>query len=210
MKKHKYPPVKHQKPQEKPRAKRPPSDLVPNANALAKALGVAAVTVKAWKRIEGCPVADGSGRFRVSEWKAWALAQGRRIDEQPPGAATKADWEIERLKRVVQRMDMEIAKEREELIPIETLRAWFIPVLLDVRNTLLSIPGKLAAQVPGMEPPAAEAAIRDAINEALTHISSHPWEEEEPAQKDSVNTGTNSRDAESVNTGALVEAQATQ
>ena len=174
----KNPTAKRQPVRARPEPVKPPSDLVPNSKALAKVLGIAESTLKAWKRLDGCPSADGGGRYRVSEWKEWAKSQNRGPQEPTVGAFSKADWEIERLKRVVEGMDITLKERRKELIPIETLRAWFIPVLLDVRNELLTIPGKLAAQVPGMEPPAAEEAMRNAINEALRHISSHPWQDE--------------------------------
>lgn len=162
----------------KPEQAKSTSDMAANSIALARALGVSPASIKVWKRISGCPQADGSGRYRVSEWKEWAKSQNRGPQESTVGVFSKADWEIERLKRVVDGMDITLKERRKELIPVETLRAWFIPVLLDVRNELLTIPGKLAAQVPGMEPPAAEEAMRNAINEALRHISSHPWQDE--------------------------------
>lgn len=162
----------------KPEKVKPTSDMAANSIALAKALGVSPASIKVWKRIDGCPQADGSGRYRVSEWKEWAKSQNRGPQEPTVAAFSKSDWEIERLKRVIEGMDISLKERRKELIPVETLRAWFIPVLLDVRNELLTIPGKLAAQVPGMEPPAAEEAMRNAINEALRHISSHPWQDE--------------------------------
>lgn len=105
-------------------------------------------------------------------------ANGKTKDDVPPvdSGLSKRELECQKLKLQVEEMQVKIDLRRGQLVEKQEIKDWFIPALSVVRTELLSIPGKLAAQVSGMEPPAAEAAIRDSINLALHHIQNHPWE----------------------------------
>lgn len=150
-------------------------------DACVGATGIPRHVIKSAKKL-GCSAFSSN---RVNLGKLLPFLFGKEIKGGSSSTSmTIDDWKQRKVEEEVLSMECSRKIREERLIPVETLRGWFAPALLDVRNTLLSIPGKLAAQVPGMEPAAAEAAMRDAINDALRQISSHPWEDDEPRSKD--------------------------
>lgn len=153
-------------------------DTAVNVEALARALGVTPASIKVWKRISGCPLPDASGRYKISEWREWQEKNRGKAQTPPPGAIlSKYELECQKLAKQIERMDMDNAASRKLLVEVEKVREWFLKAAQVVRVELMAIAGKLAARVPGMTPPAAKAAIDEAINEALQAIHTHPWDE---------------------------------
>ena len=150
-------------------------EWVRSERELATALGVAASTVKHWKRLPGAPIADPAGRLNVKEWMEWVTKQGKDL---PAIGGTKQEWEVERIKRQVDSLDIEIKRKRGELVHIEDVKRWCGQMVYGFRVEVLGIPGKLAPQVVGLTIAEAELRIRSAITDALTKLSREPWEAE--------------------------------
>ena len=139
---------------------------------MAKALGVAAVTVKAWKRIEGCPAADSGGRYRVSEWNEWVAS---RKNASPEEIQTKAGLEMEILKVKLEDKRIELEKKKRILVLKEDITREIHASVFAFRTELESAPGKLAPQVVGLSIAEAELRIQAAIQEALMKLHREEW-----------------------------------
>lgn len=154
--------------------------LPPKVNSivdLARILGVAARTIRGWKTATDCPIADASGRYDVGEWMEWAAKRGK--ETPPQGPTTKQEWEIERIRRQVEAMDLDLKIQRGEFVSIEDVKRWASECAGAFRVDMLAIPGKLAPQVVGLTIPEAELRIRNEITEALRHMSRAPWAKDE-------------------------------
>ena len=156
----------------KSRRLKPPSDLVPNTTALAAALDVSASTIKAWKRIPGCPMSDGSGRHRVSEWMKWVEA---RKGVTPEEQLSKAGLEMEILKVKLEDKRIELEKKKGVLVLKSEIVNDIHASVFAFRSELESVPGKLAPQVVGLPIAEAELRISTAISEALMKLHREEW-----------------------------------
>lgn len=152
-----------------------PGLTVLNEMNLARELGVAARTIKLWKTIEGNPGSDSGGRYKVDDWRRWAAENGKKV---PAGATTKSEWEVERIKRQVERLDLELKQRRGDLVPVEDVKRWAAEMVYAFRTEILGIPGKLAPQVVGLTIAEAEIRLRQAVHDSLTKLSREPWAKE--------------------------------
>ena len=148
-----------------------------NERELATLLGVAAQTIKSWKSRGGTPVADGSGRHHVKEWMDWAAKHGKDTPGLDP--QSKSDWEIEKIKRQVADLDIDLTKKRGELVLSEDVRQWVADAIYATKTEMLSIPSKLAPQVVGLPIAEAELRIRQAVHDALMRLHREPWAKED-------------------------------
>lgn len=144
-----------------------------NERELATLLGVAAQTIKSWKSRGGTPVADGSGRHHVKEWMDWAAKHGKDTPGLDP--QSKQDWEIEKIKRQVADLDIDLAKKRGELVANDDVRRWVAEGIHAFKTELLAIPSKLAPQVVGLTIAEAEIRIRQAVHDSLMRLHREPW-----------------------------------
>lgn len=149
-----------------------------NAMDLARLLGVSARTIKAWKREEGNPGADGSGRYNIREWQEWA-AKNKGTESKEVGPISKQEWEIERIKRQVKAQDIDLEERLGKLIPREQVTAQIHAAVFAFRTELESLPGKLAPQLPGLQIAEIELRLRTSIQEALMKLHRDEWAKQE-------------------------------
>ena len=154
-----------------------PQKWARNERDLATLLGVAASTVKTWKRKDGAPIADSAGKYNVKEWMTWASKHGKDTPGLDP--QSKQDWEIEKIKRQVADLDIDLAKKRGELVASDDVRQWVADAVHASKTEMLSIPSKLAPQVVGLSIAEAELCIRQAIHDALMRLHREPWSKED-------------------------------
>lgn len=150
-----------------------------SGRTLAKILGVTAATVRDWKQRDGAPIGDSSGRYNVKEWIAWAAKRGK--DSTGLDAQSKQSWEIEKLKRQVADLDIDLAKKRAELVANDDVRRWVADAVHATKTEMLSIPSKLAPQVVGLTIAEAEIRIRQAVHDSLMRIHREPWAKRDPS-----------------------------
>lgn len=154
-----------------------PSSKLPawarSERALARILGVRAGTVRAWKQRDGAPIGDSSGRYNVKEWMDWAAKHGKETPGLDP--QSKQDWEIEKIKRQVADLDIDLAKKRAGLVSNEDVRRWVAEGIHAFKTELLSIPSKLAPQVVKLTIAEAEIRMRQTIHESLMRLHREPW-----------------------------------
>jgi len=144
-----------------------------NERELATLIGVGVGTVRAWKQKEGAPIGDASGRYNVKKWMDWAAKHGKETPGLDP--QSKQDWEIEKIKRQVADLDIDLAKKRGELVANDDVRRWVAEGVHAFKTELLAIPSKLAPQVVGLTIAEAEIRIRQAVHDSLMRLHREPW-----------------------------------
>lgn len=95
----------------------PHSPPLPNVKALAEALGVSRDTIYQWRQKYPADVPTSLHLELWQEFQARHSTKTGEAGEQADTAAyTKADWEIQKLRRVVRQMDLDFKKSEGELI----------------------------------------------------------------------------------------------
>lgn len=113
-----------------------------NQTQLAEFLGTSDVTLWQWQK-EGLPIKTRNLRGLSNEYDTadvvkWLVA---RAEKKASGGETQE----QRLKRVqADKIEMEIAQLRQELVPAADIEARWAAMIMAARNRLLSMPGQLA------------------------------------------------------------------
>lgn len=165
------------RPAKQPKSVRP--KVADSYQQLSKALGVPARTLKAWRSV-GAPAPDSSGRYSIEAWEKWAADEGRGKANQQTvsGELSKKEWEIQRIKRQVESMDLDLQQRRGTLVLKSDVTRDIHSSVFAFRTEMETIPGKLAPQVVGLSIPEAELRIRSAIEEALMRLHRDEWARE--------------------------------
>lgn len=143
------------------------------AKQLADYYGVQARTVTNWVNSEPpCPsTVDGRNRWfdsvAVAAWKE-ARLRAELVRESAP-----LDFEDAKKRKMAaeaELMELELAKLRGELVPIEESRLVMREIAARIRSQLLAVPGRYSARMVGLKslPDAArelDHAVRDVLNE---------------------------------------------
>ena len=91
-------------------------EFVDSLVELAEQIGVTRKTVQRWRNVEGSPAPRPDGRWNVAEWRAFkALRLGEDDGDEPE--VTQAQARCKQILLQNERIEMNILKEKKELIP---------------------------------------------------------------------------------------------
>lgn len=136
-----------------------------NQTQLAEILGTSDVTIWQWQK-EGLPIKTRnlrglSNEYDTAEVIAWLVI---RAEKKASGGETPE----QRLKRVqADKVEMEIAQMRRELVPAADIEARWAALVMAARNKLLSMPGQLSELLEIAQGPAAK---RDVLVEEIDKV----------------------------------------
>lgn len=140
-----------------------------NQTELAKIFKVDRKTIQRWRKEAGFPPPISNGKWDVHATVNWIRANGKSDtigDSLPDLHALK----VKQLQLICERLEFELSIKKEEYTLNEDVKQWVGDMVINAKTTLLSIPSKLAPQVVGLTPADAELRLRDAIDDALTHL----------------------------------------
>lgn len=134
-------------------------------------LGVDPETLRRYIR-EGAPHDSRNGKHFVDvpEVMQWMQSNGRsgkqgiRPDDESP------DLEAVRIRKetaLAEKYELQTAKERGQLIPVEATQQWLIRNLTSARNYLLGIPAKAVVLMAGRNAAEQQSILETLIREAL-------------------------------------------
>ena len=137
---------------------------------LASALGVQTGTVTMWKA-DGCPHRQQSGRavYVLKQVVDWRIAQAR-------AAAAPLDKEAEqvrKLKAEADRVEIDVAKARGELVPVTAFETAIAGEHERLRGALLKMPSQFAyivAERTGCAMGVAQSILADIADETLAEL----------------------------------------
>lgn len=157
----------------------PASEFNPivNSTVLARLFGVTMETLRQW-RIDGLPDEGKTGksvRFDVRKAIAWRV-------QRAANAETPDDSKARKLKAEAERLEMQNAETRGELVRRDTVEREAREEAETLKQAMMNIPPRLA-QILANESNAAlvEAALAEAIADALSCVASIPVDEESEA-----------------------------
>lgn len=130
----------------------------------AELLGVHARTLRDWPD----PPRNPDGTYPGPELVAWLIE--RRTPDEP-------DTEDQRQRLAAaqaEKVEMENAVRRGELAEVAVVGRTVTDLIANARTRLLRLPLDCAAEVPPDQRPAALAAARKAVHEALTALAKYP------------------------------------
>jgi hypothetical protein len=140
-----------------------------NQTELAKIFKVDRKTIQRWRKESAFPSPLSNGKWDVHATLAWVKTTGKSStvgDSLPDLHALK----IKQLQLICERLEFELFVKKDEYTLNSEVTRWVGDMVMNAKTTLLSIPSKLAPQVVGLEPADAEIRLRDAIDDALSHL----------------------------------------
>lgn len=164
----------HKKKQKARKENAQKSVWVRSERALATALGLSARTIKGYRLKEGAPIADGSGRYNLDEWKKWLKVHGK---EAATDAPTREDWDIRIKQNQVEKLEFDLKVKKGEMLAKDDVNRWVEEIVLAAKTTLLAMPSRLAPDVVCVSIAEAEKRIREAVIECLNKLQRRPWGE---------------------------------
>jgi len=140
-----------------------PSMVVKTYQEVAKVLEVSVKTVQRWKK-EGMPVTkDGYYDLeQVKEWQIKRIEESKKFDKE-----SKAYWDQKFLRGKVEKIELEIKKLREELIPKEDVEQERVARIMAVKRAFLSLPTSLAPVLAMKEPREIQKTLYEAIGDII-------------------------------------------
>jgi len=141
-----------------------------NQREMADILDVSAKSVSLWQR-EGLPIALETENGLENQYDTGAVIRwwvAREVAKAPRTTTEDGESQRDRLARVqADKIELEIAKERRQLIPAEEIEPAWIEMVAAAREALLTVPPRIApllAQMDGMD------AMRDLLEEQIEEV----------------------------------------
>lgn len=139
-----------------------------NQVELAKIFKVDRKTIQRWRKEPGFPKALSNGKWDNHAIRSWIKVNQKQDAEE---VEDLHELKIRQLKLICEKLEHEIQVKRGDYTLNSDVQKWVTSMIQESKTVLLGIPSKLAPQVAGMSPAEAEIAMKESINEALSHLS---------------------------------------
>lgn len=143
----------------------------------AEELGIQPETLRIYIR-KGCPHRRGRSNtifVNVAEVQAWAKEHGHTgVPGRPWHLHDSPDMEAARLRKenaLAAKYELQTARERGELVPVEAVQRWLIQHHTTARNHLLGLPAKAIVLMQGRDAAEQQSILDELIRESLETIS---------------------------------------
>lgn len=140
-----------------------PPGVVDTQEKVARHFGVSVRTVQYWCR-DGAPKTQ-EGWFNLQDIKKWR--DEKEQQNRGPRDTEKVEWEKRKLKAQAELAEMELKRQREELIPKADVEVQWVQRIQEVKKALMSLPRRLAPQVAGLDVKEAQRVIETRVIEIL-------------------------------------------
>jgi phage terminase Nu1 subunit (DNA packaging protein) len=141
---------------------------VKNQTELASIFKVDRKTVQRWRKEPGFPKPISNGKWDVHATRVWVKANQRSDPEEEEDLH---DLKIRQLKLICEKLEHELQVKRGDYTLNSEVKRQVSAMVHESKTVLLSIPAKIAPIVAGLEPAECEIRVREAIDEALVHLS---------------------------------------
>jgi phage terminase Nu1 subunit (DNA packaging protein) len=142
---------------------------------LAEVCGVSAPTVDHWV-ISGCPFVTRGGRgkawaFNSADVMAWRIERAKD-DAGGAAPADERDLKLRRLKALTELDELELAKARGEVAPLDQVTRTMEMAFGEVRAALRAVPARAARRILGeTNETRVKAVLLDEIDQALEALA---------------------------------------
>lgn len=147
--------------------KKLPPGIVDTQEALARLFSVSVRTVQNWTR-DGLP-RNKEGHFNLAEVQEWRYRRNNKRKGKADESGLTWDDELKRLRAEL--LKMKIAEDRKRLVPIHTIKAFIVQLVIEIKTKMLGIPSSLAFQLIGLDVHAIENVLRKRIEELVVDMS---------------------------------------
>jgi len=151
-----------------------------NLSAVAKALGVTTGDIKSWKD-QGMPYIDGGGSTYRDRY---VMADIFRWHQDKLKSGAEAEMNVAEAKRrrevaLALKAELELAKERGQLVVIDDLMGEFSAALVQVRAGLVSMPSRLSGLLAHQDEDKITEQLDSEISDLLEHLSEYKHDNRE-------------------------------
>ncbi|CAB4158881.1 hypothetical protein UFOVP736_50 [uncultured Caudovirales phage] len=146
-----------------------------NQTELAQALGCERKTISRWLKEKDpeCPGKTADGRYNITLWRLWTEKKGKKPVGRLGGDKGSLELDLLRLKR--EKMEMENAQMRGQLIDVDECSAVLSSMVRNAYEALRGIKHTLASQVVGVSIPEASKRIQREVDSQLATLSLGEW-----------------------------------
>jgi len=156
--------------------------MIEGQETIADVFGVAPKTIVEWQE-QGFPVAVRGGPGVASQYDSAACI--RWLVEREVRKAAAPESSKDRLHRVqAERIEMELARERGQLVPADAIEPLWRSAVLNAREFLRGEPMRLAALLIGKDRDAMEQTLREAFDEFLRRLANWRADPEDELDED--------------------------
>jgi hypothetical protein len=124
-------------------------------------------TIRLWLKA-GAPRPTASGFYPINAWRDWIRENGKETDEEE--TLDKARLTCRQIQLKIEKMEIEVAQARGELMHVDTVRQKLFQSFDTVRRLQLRMGTSLASRLAGMEPADIEREITQALEESYDAI----------------------------------------
>lgn len=157
----------------------PPDDILQPVWAtsqveLAKQLGCDRKTVQRLMKIDGNPGKTSDGRYNVTAWKLWCMESGH-LKKKTAAFSTKADLEIEGQRLKNEKLELENAVTRGELMHVDEVSKVLTEMMGAFVSGIRGMKHSLSPQVVGMPIGEASKRIGKEVDAQLGKLALGEW-----------------------------------
>jgi phage terminase Nu1 subunit (DNA packaging protein) len=149
---------------------------VVNRTELAEINGVSLPTIESWVR-RGCPVVQRGGRGRAWQFNTAEVRNWREDDIRAESSqathATKDELVLRKLAAETEQAELDLAKSKDEVVPVEQLERAMIKAFGEVRAGMRNVvPGRAASRLLGeTDETSFKAVLLEEIDHALEALA---------------------------------------
>ena len=151
-----------------------------NQIELADALGCDRKTISRWLKEKDpeCPGKMSDGRYNITLWRLWVEKKGKKPSARLGGDKGSVELEILRLKK--QKLEMENAQMRGQLIDVDECSRLLADMVRAAYESMRGAKHTLASQVVGVSIAEASKRIQRDLDERLLTLSLGEWAKKKP------------------------------
>jgi hypothetical protein len=121
------------------------------------------------------PIAEKDGQRNLYDKELVLAAAKNRAKKNEADEGSKEWYEIEKMKRQIDKLDFELEVSKGKYISIEEVRQGYLAQVLATRKHWLEMVEKMPPLLAGLSPSSMQVKLKDYVNESFEKLRSHQF-----------------------------------
>jgi hypothetical protein len=121
------------------------------------------------------PIAEKDGQRNLYDKELVLAAAKNRTKKNEADEGSREWYEIEKLKRQIDKLDFELEVNRGKYLPLEDVRQGYVAQVLATRKHWLEMVEKMPPLLAGLSPSSMQVKLKDYVNEAFEKLRNHQF-----------------------------------
>lgn len=144
-----------------------------NLKTCAEKLGLSERSVR--NLLGSVPVAGKSGHANLYESEKVLEAAKNRTKKNEANEGSKEWYEIEKLKRQIDKLDFDLEVIKGKYLTVEDVRQGYLAQVLATRKQWLEMVEKMPPLLAGLSPSSMQVKLKDHVNESFERLRNHKF-----------------------------------